>query len=165
MRIQLADWLLDVDIPNNMAISAQQATDHCMCGYCKNFYLGADHAMPMLRPLLQRLGIELEGPDELCPFEPTIYEATYVIRGSILRKGTRTMNVDGVPMRILLSQELDLDSHPTEPHFALRIGLFELPWLLEEDPNQVISPANCPECLRRMEEKLLAYAQQEALLS
>ncbi len=165
MLVKLADWLLDVDVATNMAHSIPQAKDHCTCGYCRNFYAATDVVMPSLRPFLQRWGIDLEGPDELCPFEPTIYEVSYIVHGKILQIGRERLQIDGAPIVLLSDAAIDFQTDRPQPYFVLRIGLFELPWLMDEDANDVISPANDPRCLERMEQKLLAYAFDEQISS
>lgn len=155
MRFDLLDWVLDVDVPLTMELSSSQASDHCQCGYCRNYYAALDASLPTLRPFLSRFGINAEAPDELCPFEPTIYEATYVIQGNILEKGTQNLLIDGVPLEILDAQEADIHTEHPMPYFTLRIGLMELPWLLDEPQSNVVSPANDPGYIERMERKLL----------
>lgn len=158
MQIKLADWLLDVDVALTMSLSVSQAADHCTCGYCRNFYTAADVGLPSLRSFLRGFGIDMEGPDEFCPFEPTIYEATYIVQGAILRRGCERLHIDGAPLTILSSDEVDFETSHPAPWFALKIGLFELPWVVDAPMEDVISPANNPECIQRMEQKLLRYS-------
>jgi len=165
MEISVLDWLFDVDVPLNMEISSNQAKDHCMCGYCRNFYKAIDKTFPALRPFLAKFGVDIEGPDELSPFEPTIYEASYIINGTVIRASDQCFYVDGIPVKVLSSKDADMDTVRPEPYFVLVIGLMELPWLLDEDPTQVISPANEEAYLQRMENKLLKRLQDEPLYS
>lgn len=165
MLISVHDWQFDVDIPLNMEISAAQASQHCTCGYCRNFYQGINAACPTLRPFLSRLGIHIEGPDELSPFEPTIYEVSYIINGSILQRSDQHLYIDSIPVKILTSDEADMDTVRPKPYFVLTVGLIELPWLLDEDPEQVVSPANEEQYLLRMQKKLLSRAGDEAFYS
>lgn len=165
MVIHIHEWQFDVDIPTNMDISTSQAAEHCMCGYCRNFYQAIDPTYPTLRPFLARFGVNVEGPDELSPFEPTIYEVSYIVNGTILRSSNKSIYVDGIPIKILTSEEADMDTVRPEPYFVLVIGLMELPWLLSEDPSQVVSPANEDAYLQRMEQKLLNRLQDETLYS
>lgn len=165
MTVRLADWLLDVDIALTMSLSGAQAAEHCSCAYCRNYYQAIDRVCPNLRKFLFNFGIYIEGPDELSPFEPTIYEATYIIQGKILHAGRETLNIDGIPLTIRSEQESDMETEHTSPYFTFCIGLIELPWLLDESPDQVISPANEPEYLARMEKKLLDRIDQDSALS
>lgn len=165
MEIRFADWILDVNLHLTMEISAQQAQDHCQCGYCRNFYAAVDHACPNLRTFLASFGIDVEGPDELCPFEPTIYEVTYVVQGQILEKGRTLLNLDGVPIVIRDAEEADLETSHPMPYFTVTVGLIELPWLLAENMDDVISPANEPEYLQRMERKLLERMSNSDIFS
>lgn len=165
MLIELADWQLEADVPFTMSLSGSQAKNHCTCGYCRNYYLGIDRAYPMLRPFLAQFGIDVEGPDELCPFEPTIYEATYIVQGSILRKGKMQLCIGDIPLLIQSSTESDLYTEHPAPYFTLSIGLLELPWLLSEPMSDVVSPANEAEFLERMQSKLLLRVETEQILS
>ena len=165
MRLTLGDWLLDVDIELTMSISAAQASEHCDCGYCKNFYETLDAAYPSIRPFLMKFGLHAEAPDELCPFEPTIYEATYIVQGTILQFGTQNLTIDGVPLTICSSQQADMCTEHPEPYFTLCIGLMELPWSLPEPMDQVISPAKEEEYLLRMQQKLLQRLDNETIRS
>lgn len=165
MLIELADWQLEVDIPLTMALSVGQTHDHCTCGYCRNYYAAIDSAYPAIRPFLSRFGVDVEGPDELCPFEPTIYEATYIVQGYILRKGSHNLTVANIPLEICSSEDSDICTEHPKPYFTLCIGLMELPWLLAEPMDDVVSPANEEEFLHRMQQKLLLRLGTEQLNS
>ena len=165
MTVQLADWLLEIDIDLTMSLSGAQATEHCSCAYCRNFYRAIDEACPHLRQFLSGFGIDVEGPDELCPFEPTIYEVTFIIQGKILREGREALYIDDIPLQIKSAEASDMETEHPMPYFTFCIGLIELPWLLEESPDQVISPANEPEYLDRMEKKLLKRMEYDSFLS
>ena len=160
MQIELADWILNVDVPLTMELSVNQAKEHCDCGYCRNFYAAVDAACPNLRSFLMQFGLAIDGPDELCPFEPTIYEATYIVQGSIVQYGKQNLSIDGIPLYIRSSADSDMCTEHPEPYFTLCIGLMELPWLLEEPMHEVVSPANEEEYLQRMEKKLLIRFDQ-----
>ena len=153
MIIILEDWELEIDIPATMEWTGRHASEHCTCGYCENFYRTVDTAYPHMRPFLAQLGVNIEGPDEFCPFEPNICEATYVATGRIIHRGKSVLFVDGVPIHI--SDKLDMDHTLPKPCFGFIVGLMELPWVLDEPMEDVISPANEPECLDRMWKKLL----------
>lgn len=165
MQLKIHDWLFEVDVGMNMEISAMQASEHCTCGYCRNFYQALDHTYPAVRSFLARFGIDPFGPDELSPFQPTIYEASFIIQGSVLQWGSDAFCVDGIPVKVLSSQDADMDTVRPAPYFVLAIGLMELPWMLDEDPDQVISPANEESYLQRMEQKLLRRMDNESLYS
>ena len=163
MYIALADWVLDVDVPLTMELSAEQAKEHCNCGYCRNYYAGLDGACPSLRPFLANFGLDAEGPDELCPFEPTIYEATYIVQGQILRSGKEQLYIDQIPLKICPAKDADICTEHPEPYFVFRIGLMELPWKLDEPMEQVVSPANEEAYLQRMQQKLLKLLDADPL--
>lgn len=165
MHLTLGDWLLDVDIEMTMSLSVAQAKAHCNCGYCRNFYAALDEEYPSVRPFLTNFGLDAEGPDELCPFEPTIYEATYIVQGQILRFGTQKIRVDGVPLDIMSLLQADMFTEHPEPYFTLRLGLMELPWKLPEPMGQVVSPANEEAYILRMQRKLLSRLEAETIIS
>lgn len=163
--LAIGDWVLEVAVETNMEYSSKQAAEHCSCGYCRNFYQAIDSTYPNVRPFLAQFGLNVEGPDELSPFEPTIYEATYVVNGSILQEGTSCLVVNGIPVRIECAEDADLDTERPMPYFAMTIGLMELPWVLDEPMDEVVSPANEEAYMRRMWKKLLKRADQEEMYS
>lgn len=165
MIFKAGDWSLSVDTEQTMAYCSQKLPEHCQCGYCRNFYAAIDLACPKLRPVLAKFGVHIETPDELMPFEPTLFEATYCICGSILQRGASAMSVNGVHFKVLDQTELDFETECPKPYFALVTPVLELPWVLEEDMDEVISPANEPEYLQRMWRKLLDNAPDEIMLS
>lgn len=165
MIFAVGDWKLDVDIEQTMSVCSKNLPDHCQCGYCRNFYAAIDIVHPKLRPFLSELGMHVETPDELMPFEPTLYEATYCICGRILESGTSPIELDGLRMRVLEEEELDYETHFPKPCFALVSNKIELPWILDEDMDEVISPANEPEYLQRMWTKLLNEAPEDNTFS
>jgi len=75
------------------------------------------------------------------------------VTGSILHRGKTAFSVDGIPIQI--SDKLDMDHTLPTPSFGFIVGLMELPWVLDEPMEDVLSPANEPECLDRMWKKLL----------
>lgn len=165
MILSLADWVLEVDVNTNMEYSSKQTSEHCDCGYCRNYYQTIDQVYPEVRPFFAQFGLNIEGPDELSPFEPTIYEATFVINGRILKTGSKQLAVNGVPLVIQNAQEADLDTERPSPYFAMTIGLMELPWVLDEPMHEVVSPANEDAYMQRMLEKLLRRAEQDNVIS
>jgi len=152
-------------VQTNMEYSSMQAMEHCTCGYCRNYYQSIDGSYPSIRPFFAQFGIDIEGPDELSPFEPTIYEATFVINGCILQVGSPCLVVNGIPVTVRTMEEADLETERPLPYFALTVGLLELPWVLDEPMEDVISPANEEAYMERMRLKLLRRAEQESLFS
>ena len=146
MDISLADWLFSIDKDATTAYTMKCSTDHCMCAYCRNFYESVDLAHPSLRPFLEHLGIVLEGPCEVMPFEPTLVMVCYRVSGSIKQIGNAKMHVDGIP---LLPEASDNGT------FLLWVGEMELPWIQNEPMEDVISPANEPAFMDRMMRKWL----------
>lgn len=156
MMISLADWQFRVDAVSTEDYTTRCSLDHCTCPYCQNFYENIDRVEPMLRPVLGKFGIFLNGPCEVMPFEPTLVAACYRVTGKILKRGTASLHVETVPLR---PEEAD------ENTFFLWIGPVELPWTQEEPVEDVLSPANQPEFMDRMMQRLLKWAADEDISS
>lgn len=99
-------------------------------------------AYPLLRPAMESLGVYLEGPCELMPFEPTLLLACYRLDGQILQWGREPLYAGGVSV---VPEYADAET------FLLWVGEMDLPWLQDETPENVVSPANLPEFLERMQ--------------
>lgn len=141
MTLQIGDWIFDIDPEKTKAHSSLALSSHCTCGYCENFYRVVDREYPNLRTFLDRFFVEIEGPSEMYPFEPTLCLLGYKVMGRIVHVGNGPMMVDGVPV---MGEILD------DTMFKLDVGEMELPWVLEEDMDEVVSPANEPEYLEKM---------------
>lgn len=153
MTIRLADWVFSVDEIATRDYTHKCSLDHCTCPYCENFYENADSSHPNLRPVLDRFGIFLNGPCEVMPFEPTMVAAAYRVTGQILSRGEAYLHIEDVPLR---------PEPGDEKTFLLWIGPLELPWTQEEDMFEVLSPANQPEFMERMMERLLLWAEESS---
>lgn len=143
MILKLGDWRFRVNPEATAERTRKYSFEHCQCSYCKNFYDAIDIAYPELRPVMEQFGINLEGPCELMPFEPTLMLACYRVDGQILQWGKAKLSVKGVS---LIPEAGDEDT------FLLWVGEVQLPWLQEEAAEDVVSPANLPEFLERMQE-------------
>lgn len=147
MVLKVNDWVFDIDTEKTKEHSSFALHSHCICGYCVNYYTAVDSAYPHLREFLERFHIEIEGPSEMYPIEPTLCLVAYKVCGSIKQVGNGPIMLDGLP---ILGEVIDGEK------FKLEIGEIPLPWVLEEDMDEVISPANEPEFLERMYQKLLS---------
>ena len=143
MILEFADWRFRVDPEATRQRTSKYSFEHCQCGYCKNFYEAIDIAHPYLRQVVDQFGINLEGPSELMPFEPTLMLACYRVDGQIIQWGKKMLNICGVSV---VPEACDDET------FFLWIGELELPWLQSEPLEEVISPANLPEFLERMQQ-------------
>lgn len=146
MILKIDDWLFDIDPEKTKEHSSFAFQTHCTCGYCANYYRAVDAAYPGLRPFLERFFVEIQGPSEMYPFEPMLCLIGYKVNGKILEFGREPMMVNGVPV-----MPVPLDGQ----RFLLEVGELPLPWVLEEDMDEVISPANEPEFLENMYRKML----------
>ncbi len=143
MIVEFADWRFRVDIVKVRERTTKYSQDHCLCDYCKNFYDTVNRAHPYLRPFLENFGINIEGPCELMPFEPTLMLACYRVDGMILEWGKTELLVNGIPI---------VPEIGDEETFLLWVGELEVPWIQETPVEEVISPANLPEFLERMQD-------------
>ena len=105
---------------------------------------------------MESFGINLEGPCELMPFEPTLMLACYRVDGEILHWGKSQLFVKGVQL---------LPEAGDDKTFLLWVGEVKLPWLQEEKVEDVVSPANLPEFIERMNEILFQRYGEEMLYS
>lgn len=166
MIIRIADWVFDADIPATMAYSAAVWEDHCTCGYCRNFYETLDGAYPSLKSFLKQFGMNSLTPEEMSPIEPTLCIISYCISGTIVKRGIYPLDSGEVVFSVSTHEENPLYEPPFgKPFFVLTSGLLELPWVLDEDMNEVISPANEPEYMQRMMNRLLQNADCESVIS
>ena len=146
MRLQIDDWMFDIDFEATAAHSSFVSGEHCTCGYCGNYYRTIELVCPELKAFLGKFGVLIDAPSEMYPIEPTLYLSGYRVTGQIIRWGRGPMMVGSVPVTAEPSKE---------GTFLLEVGEVALPWVLEEDMDEVISPANEPEFLERMYRKLM----------
>ncbi len=158
MILEIADWKLDIDLEATMEYSGSEAKEHCTCAYCRNFYATVDDTYPQLRPFLAQFGLDMEAPEELMPFDDganVIYDAVYTVYGTIVQQGSE-MKISDIPVRF--ENGAMVNTEIPEPCVSVSIGLFSLPWVLNEPLKEVVSPANAPSFLKRMWNKLLGWA-------
>ena len=143
MTVQLDDWSFCVDKEATSKHTTRNAGDHCICDYCKNYYETVGFTYPGLVRFLQQFGVNYLGPSELMPFEHDYLLACYRVQGSVLQWGGQPLVADG----IAVMPETD-----REDSFLLWVGEMDLPWIQDTAPEDVVSPANLPEFLIRMQE-------------
>ena len=163
MVISVKDWLFDVDTEATAAYCDVVCSDPCQCGYCRNFRLAVNGTFPSLDLFLNKLGSSVMASEELMPYEPTIYEGSYCVSGKVLHSGANPLVLDDCNLTVMTAEETDYDPQCPKPYFVLRTQCLELPWVLNEDMDEVISPANEPEYLQRMWDRLLRNAPPQDL--
>ena len=156
MILEAADWRFRVDVEKTRIRTSKYSFEHCQCSYCKNFYDAVDQAYPALRPVMEQFGVNLEGPSELMPFEPTLMLACYRVDGQVLTWGTAPLSVSGISI---------LPELADEQTFLLWVGEMRIPWLQPEAMEDVVSPANLPEFLSRMRQVWLLRHGEEFIFS
>ncbi len=145
MFLKINDWEFDIDLERTREHSSFVFQDHCTCAYCENYYHAVKRCYPQLIPFLKQFGLQIDGPVEMYPIEPTLYLAGYRVIGKILHIGIEPIMVGDIPVV----------AEPREDWcFQLEVGELPLPWVLQEDMDQVVSPANEPEFLERMYRKI-----------
>ena len=166
MIVQTGDWVFDVDISKTMAYSSRVWEDHCLCGYCRNFYETLDRTYPQLHVFLEKFGMNSLTPEEMSPIEPTLCIASYCICGRIIQHGIYPIDIGGVVLTVS-TQEDNPEYEPNfgEKFFVLTTGLLDIPWVLDEVMDEVISPANEPEYMQRMMNRLLENADYDSVIS
>ena len=156
MTFDFADWRVQVDVDATRRHTTDNASDHCDCAYCRNFYETLPLSYPGLCAALSRLGINPMGPSELMPFSPELYLACYRVKGRILRWGRSRLAVGDIPIVLEAGEE---------GSFFLWAGEMALPWVQPEPAEEVMSPANMPEFLERIRLTWLLRHGQEQIHS
>lgn len=155
MIIKIDDWEFDVDLDTTMAYSSREAEDHCTCGYCRNFYASVDKVYPNLRRFFAQFGVDIEAPDELIPYEPALMEGFFAVCGKVLHFGLKPITIDGLGISVADPDALHVNVFCPEPYFVLNTELMELPWVLEERMEDVVSAANEPSFLQKITSRML----------
>ena len=156
MQVTIGDWIFQVDVEATFRTTTQNSKDHCTCGYCRNYYEAAPLACPELPGFLAQFGVEFHGPSEVMPFMPTCVLVCYRVQGQILRFGSSPIYAGEV---LITPEEAD------EHSFFLWAGEMMLPWLQQEPEEDVVSPANLPEFMDRMEQIWLLRHGPDSILS
>lgn len=142
MILKIGDWRFRVDPEKTRARTEKYSTDHCTCGYCSNYYDTVEMTYPGLCKFLDHFGIYIHGPCEVMPFEPTFVLVCYRVDGEILQWGSTPLHGDNIDV----TPEAGEDGT-----FLLWVGEMELPWVQQEAMEDVVSPANLPEFMERMQ--------------
>lgn len=156
MMLEFGGWKFFVDVTATMEHTTKNSTDHCECAYCRNYYGAVDGAYPDLRPFLGKFGICLDGPSEVMPLEPTLILTCYHVHGRVLSRGGEDFWLGDVRFTV---EEAEKDT------FLLWVGELDIPWILEEDMNEVISPANLPDFMDRMRQVWMQRSFGEPVIS
>lgn len=156
MLLEIADWQFRVDVETTMKKTAAYALDHCECAYCRNYYETVERTYPAIPAFLSRFGANLHGPIEVMPFEPTYVLACYRIFGQILQWGRTPLKAGEASVTVGAGEG---------ETFLLWVGELELPWVQGEPMEEVVSPANLPEFLERMQEIWLLRHEEERIWS
>ena len=165
MIFSIEDWIFDVDVDATAKYCSGVVADPCNCGYCRNFRAAVNNEFPQINKFLTALGSRVDAPEELMPYEPTVFEGSYCISGKILQEGQALKLSDHCWFSVLTADETDYETQCPSPYFVLRTNSLELPWVLDEDMDEVISPANEPEYLQRMWDRLLQNAPDDSINS
>jgi len=130
--LTIDDWTFQVYPVATRKYYARELAEHCTCPNCRNFYAAVDKVYPELRSFLLRFGVQVEAPDEMMAFTPTLCTNYYAVCGSILERGQGSIRVGGVLVTPMTAEEAMANTWLSEPLFFLSVGTMALPWLLEE---------------------------------
>ena len=153
MILQLEDWVFDVRLEETANYSQSEADDHCMCGYCRNFYESVDAAYPNLRTFFHSFGLNIEAPNELMPYfeaEAVHYYGVFVACGEIVSIGASPVIIDGIQIKPTPYNDQQINYGCADPCFFLEFSDVALKWTLEEPIDDVSSPANDPEFIEKI---------------
>ena len=142
MILKAADWQFRVQVEENRKKTREYSLDHCTCAYCQNYYDTVEKTYPAIKGFLGEFGVSMHGPVEVMPFEPTLFLACYRIQGQILNWGQTPLFANGISI---------VPEYRDEETFLLWVGEMPIPWVQAELPEDVVSPANLPEFLERMQ--------------
>ena len=156
MVLKAADWIFRVDPKGTREQNIRYSTEHCTCSYCQNYYDTVEKTYPKLKSFLEEFGIYMHGPVEVMPFEPTLFLACYRVKGQITTWGFHPLYANGISIVPELGDE---------ETFLLWVGEMELPWVQLIPPEEVVSPANLPEFLDRMQQIWLYRHDQQIISS
>ena len=165
MIFTFEDWVLEIDLESTQKYTQHLLAEHCECGYCRNFYCVIESTYPGFRSFLNQFGADAEAPVDFLPVEPTLCVVSYAVSGKILKHGSQSIHVGNCVFTIEQMEQLDYELKCPKPYFVFTSQFLELPWILDEDMDEVVSPANEPECLERMWKKLLLEAPETSYKS
>lgn len=165
MIFTVDDWVFDVDVESTQRYTQKNLQEHCECGYCRNFYSTIDDYAMKLRPFLAQFGADVEAPVDFLPVEPALCMVSFAVCGKILQRGSGSVDLDGCTLTVETQEDVDYKLSCPKPWFVFTTDYLELPWILDEDPDEVVSPANEPECLERMWKKILEKAPNTEMFS
>ena len=154
------DWVLEINLEDTQMYTQHLLSEHCECGYCRNFYNAVEDTYPGFRSFLKQFGADAEAPVDFLPVEPTLCVVSYAVSGKVLKRGVQPFQVGNTSFKVEEMSQLDYELKCPKPYFVFTSDYLELPWLLDEDMDEVVSPANEPECLERMWKKLLLEAPE-----
>ena len=155
MVLRIDDWVFRIDPEKTAEHSSLVSSQHCTCGFCVNYYQTILSVCLGLKEFLARFHVQVDAPSEMYPIDRIHYLAGYRVFGQVEQFGLAPMMVDGVPVT----------AEPVDDYnFLLYVGVMELPWVMEEDWEDVISPANEAEFLEGMYRKLAMRGYDSTIL-
>ena len=161
MLLKLGEWEFEINMEATMAYSAQEAADHCDCAYCRNFYACVDTQYPQLRPFLAQFGVDIEAPEELFPYDvedQMYYDGIYSVSGRIIKPGSHALQCGDISIAPTANEYI-------EQGLTLDVSTVILPWVLDEPMKETVSPANLPDFLKKMWDRLLGKVKKSDIHS
>ena len=168
MILQYDDWVFDVDIQKRESISDAEVSEHCNCGYCRNFYAGIDSAYPNLRGFFADFGVNIEASDELMPYEEgneVHYYGVVSVCGRIVSNGTKPLVVDDIQIEPSARNVYNINTVCPDPCFYLAFSDLVLNWSLDEPMDSVESDAKDPVFMSRIWDRIFGKSSSDDLPS
>lgn len=150
MILEIDGWKFQVFDVATRKHYAREVAEHCDCAYCRNFYAAIDTVSPELRPFLARFGVQIEAPDEMISFTPTLCTNYYGVCGQILEHGDAPLIIGDVTVEPMTESEAMTESGCPEPRFFLCAQTIKLPWVLNEPMETAESPAQAQNTIARL---------------
>ena len=157
MILRFDDWAFDVRFQETAEDSKFEVDDHCMCGYCRNFYEGVDSAYPNLRAFLGSFGLNIEAPNELMPYvegDTVHYYGVFAVCGVIVDCGVAPFVIDGIQIKPTPYNDQQINYGCSDPCFFLEFSDVVLKWTQDESIEDVESPANDPDFIAKIWQRI-----------
>lgn len=134
MILTIDDWKFQIYSVATRKYYARELAEHCTCATCRNFYTAVDQTYPELRGFLRKFGVEVEAPDEMMAYTPTLCANYYAVCGTILERGQGSIQVGDTLVTPMTQEEAMANTWLSEPLFFLSVDTMRLPWVLKEPP-------------------------------
>ena len=140
MILEIDGWKFQIFDVATRKYYTREVAGHCTCATCRNFYQTVDNVCPELRPFLARFGVHVEAPDSMSAPIQTICDCYYAVCGKILEAGEEPISIGNTVVYPQTSEEAMVDTDMDDPYFFLYISPLNVPWVLEEPMETIVTP-------------------------